>query len=502
MLTMESRNLPPQQARDPASDLQDSRTYALAVAMVEGETVDEETIARHLIKSTEKEGYFYPSGRKRSMEDRTVPVSANHIRTADENKQHHSTASGTAGAPVGANANPRTRWTTPSPVSSLSPAEPAVYPAAATAVDPLSIWYKYPPGVVEESPDQQELAAPETECDPTVVVVRTDGLDEFERGGRNETPQPGQGIDVLRQPMPESSSKFPNRYGRIWLAISFAATSAVVALIAGVTAVLAASANKDIVVPSIKSQGVNSDQPEVMEPANDKTSMIDDKVAIVPVDICMEQVPGDGRSLLCSREETSQRGGAVCNLVAKAMLHRLPGAHFAIQNAGSCVKDIPRGNFSAKDALEVIPGMRSLISVQLRGAQAVLLLEEALESALGTGTIDRGAYPYAAGIRYNVNATASFQNRLSDVEINPGLDELAAWTPIDLEATYLVLMHSGLIEDGPRISAYEVFSDIPPDYFHFTRLDVLESFLRYAREKSVLLNPLPREYSTQSFARC
>ena len=75
--------------------------------------------------------------------------------------------------------------------------------------------------------------------------------------------------------------------------------------------------------------------------------------------------------------------------------------------------------------------------MQLTGAEpetVLELLEEALEAVLGADLVDSGSYPYAAGIRYDINVTASFGVRLSNLEINPALNDLGSWTQIDVVA--------------------------------------------------------------------
>jgi hypothetical protein len=341
---------------------------------------------------------------------------------------------------------------------------------------------------------QPEPAEPAAERTPQSPVVESA---PHEQGGYgDETREPGD----IEQPSSESLSKMQDSSRRFWLLMTFATVSVLVVLVVGV-GLLSSSDTKDAqTAPSNWNgpQEPNSGQPVVTEPENTITS-VDDKIAVVPVDICMEQVPGEGKSLICTDQDTSQRGGAVCNLVAKAMLEQFPEAHFAIQNAGSCVKDIPRGVLSTKDTLDVLPSVRSLVTVQLTGAQTILLLEQALEEVFGTEPIKSGAYPYGAGIRYSVSASENFQNRLANVEINPGLDEQASWTQINPETMYSMVTSSKLLEDGERVSWYQVFDEIPPERIVYTALDVTESFLLYVREKAVLLNPRPSEYSTQSF---
>jgi 5'-nucleotidase len=112
--------------------------------------------------------------------------------------------------------------------------------------------------------------------------------------------------------------------------------------------------------------------------------------------------PGDSRSTICTPEETKDQGGGVCNLVAKAYLHEIPNADVVILNAGGCRVEINSGNYTVNDATTLLPFSDSLWALQVTGAEIVQVLNEATKNALfGDST---GAYPYAAGLRYLVDA--------------------------------------------------------------------------------------------------
>merc|ERR1711868_97042 len=117
-------------------------------------------------------------------------------------------------------------------------------------------------------------------------------------------------------------------------------------------------------------------------------------VAEVPTAICFERIPGQGRSDICSPEETITQGGGVCNLVAQAFVSRAFTADFAIQNAGGCRTDIFEGDFTVADAYTLLPFSNNLVTLEMTGAQIVEVLEQATEYAIIGG--NTGAYPYAA----------------------------------------------------------------------------------------------------------
>jgi 5'-nucleotidase len=64
--------------------------------------------------------------------------------------------------------------------------------------------------------------------------------------------------------------------------------------------------------------------------------------------------------------------------------------------------DIDAGDYTVDDATTLLPFSDSLWASQLTGAEIIQVLNEATKNALfGDST---GAYPYAAGLRYLVDA--------------------------------------------------------------------------------------------------
>ena len=69
------------------------------------------------------------------------------------------------------------------------------------------------------------------------------------------------------------------------------------------------------------------------------------------------------------------------------------------------------------------------------------MLEDAIASALDTGG-STGAYPYAAGIRFDVNASRGKGLRVSNVEYKPRATNASvatSWEPLQVAANYVVV---------------------------------------------------------------
>jgi 5'-nucleotidase len=203
-------------------------------------------------------------------------------------------------------------------------------------------------------------------------------------------------------------------------------------------------------------------------------------IATVPEAICYERIPGQGRSTICTAESTSEMGGAACNLVAQAFLDQTASAGVSIQNGGGCRTDITAGNFTLEDAITLLPFSNTIVTLELTGAQIKMVLEEALENAFNGGST--GAYPYAAGLRYAVDANKEMGNRISSLEINLRLAE-ASWNAIDADMLYTVATNDFIAggQDG-----YATFGKVADE-------------LLSPRTLNTLVNPPLDSFSTQSF---
>ena len=212
-------------------------------------------------------------------------------------------------------------------------------------------------------------------------------------------------------------------------------------------------------------------------------------IATIPEDICLERIPGLGRSQICTAEETADQGGGANNVVAKAFLFGVKTADFALQNAGGTREDIRAGSMTFDTAYSLLPFTNTLVTIDMTGAQVVQLLEEVLAYTLtATGS---GAYPYGYGIRFDVDASKPEGQRFSSVEINSRME--GDWIAIDSETVYVMTCNSyiGSGKDG---------------YFLLETLEATDTFLEYAQTfidyslaAGTILDVPLEEYSTQSY---
>lgn len=95
-------------------------------------------------------------------------------------------------------------------------------------------------------------------------------------------------------------------------------------------------------------------------------------------------IPGQGRSLLCDSAASYHHGGAAANLVALSFLAATPSADIALQNAGGVRGDLAAGDFTMADAFALLPFSNTLVTLNLTGAELVVVLEQGLDRALAS----------------------------------------------------------------------------------------------------------------------
>ncbi|MCE0759021.1 NAD nucleotidase [Marinobacter sp. G11] len=212
-------------------------------------------------------------------------------------------------------------------------------------------------------------------------------------------------------------------------------------------------------------------------------------------DLCLERIPGQGRSELPScAETTSQNGGDIANLVAQAFLFLSKNADVSIQNAGGVRTDIPAGDITIGDAYTLLPFANTLVDLTMTGEEIRQVLNEAVDFAHVEGG-SSGAYPYAAGLRWDVDMTREQSDRLFNIEVKPRNE--TSWRNLSDSDTLNVVTNSftGGGQDG-----YITFGTVTDDGRSVdTFLDYAQSFVDYVKEKGTLSKPALDEYSTQSY---
>ncbi|MEC9255150.1 MAG: 5'-nucleotidase C-terminal domain-containing protein, partial [Pseudomonadota bacterium] len=215
-------------------------------------------------------------------------------------------------------------------------------------------------------------------------------------------------------------------------------------------------------------------------------------------DLCLERIPGQGRSTICDSSATYENGSDISNVVAKAFLTVTPTADIAIQNGGGVRVDLAAGDVTIADAFTLLPFSNTLVILDMTGQQIIDVLEDALANFLDNDG-SSGSYPYASGLRYDIDASQAEGSRVSNVEVNSQV--AGTWAAINPAATYRVVTNDFIAsgQDG-----YTTFS-VPFDAGNYedTYTEYAQGFINYVEaltEDGQQVQKLPiEEYSTQLF---
>lgn len=210
--------------------------------------------------------------------------------------------------------------------------------------------------------------------------------------------------------------------------------------------------------------------------------------------LCLERIPGQGKSKLCDASQTAAQGSDISNLVAHAFRDMSRTGDIAIQNGGGVRVDVAQGPFSIGDAYQLLPFANTLVELQMTGTEIKAVLEEALDYALDLEG-STGAYPYAAGLRWDIDASKPKGSRFTAISYKGPNDR--KWTPLDPMRTYRLITNNYIA--GGR-DGYLTFAKVANDgRMTDTYLDYAQSFVNYVQEKGSFGKLAKEDYSTQSY---
>ena len=178
----------------------------------------------------------------------------------------------------------------------------------------------------------------------------------------------------------------------------------------------------------------------------------------------------------------------MCQISAEAFLHVDRRADIGINNGGGCRKDIAKGSFTINHAYEVLPFSNQLETLTMTGAKVVEALEDALDSGKD------GAYPYAAGLRFDVDMTKAKGARVTNVMVNKRLQ--GSWTNIVSTSTYHVVTNTYI---GSGKDGYTAFGAVTGTNRVNTQIEYAESLIKYAEDKTTLATPATTTFGTQKY---
>jgi hypothetical protein len=247
-----------------------------------------------------------------------------------------------------------------------------------------------------------------------------------------------------------------------------------------------------IIAPSSSSRGsdIGKNYPKISSESPDTV------IGDMPMDICSELFPGE-RDCTSVGSDDVRQGGRLCNLVAKSMINTTMSVDIALINSGVCRKSLLRPELKIGDVQYAVAA-NELVVVEMSGDDLVNILTEAVSSSFNGGpSSSPESYPYAAGLRYNVEANLMPSERISNIETNVGLRYDDRWEPIATRRFYKVVTTAQLAEG---LMGYYSFGNVINDWKTPLNIETTDTFYNYVKNNEEDWWSLPdNEYSTQYF---
>lgn len=220
------------------------------------------------------------------------------------------------------------------------------------------------------------------------------------------------------------------------------------------------------------------------------------QIGLAEQTLCHARRPGDAsKSADCDVAILKAHGSDIANIVAQAFLKQSLTSDIAIQNAGGVRIDVNQGPISIGTAYTLLPFANTMTELQMTGQEIKNVLEEAVDSAFKVGG-STGSYPYAAGLRWDVDMTQPFGQRIGNLQYKGKTD--TGYSPLDLSKKYYKVVTNSFTAGGQ--DGYVTFGTVLADGRALDLyLDYAQSFVDYVSAVKTL-NRLPIEdYSTQQF---
>lgn len=251
--------------------------------------------------------------------------------------------------------------------------------------------------------------------------------------------------------------------------------------------------------------------PNIEQVQKDKEALAKLDVYTKKIEKQMQVVIGESNEVLghnripedtYDKVNTLPLGSDIVPIVAKSFYFLSKRADICIQNGGGVRVAINKGNITMDDAYTLLPFANTLYELNMTGAQIKQTLEDALNMIYEDGTEQKtggGSFPYAYGLKYDIDITKPKNSRVSNVEVMDRKTKV--WSNIDMEKTYVVVTNDYIAsgKDG-YVTMGKVFKSGVDTY-----LDYAMSFVRYMehlKSEGKKLTKLPAdEHPIKSFKK-
>ncbi len=189
-------------------------------------------------------------------------------------------------------------------------------------------------------------------------------------------------------------------------------------------------------------------------------------------------------------------GSYAAYVVAEAFRQANPRIDFAIQNAGGVRTEFLQGAFTIGDAVKALPFSNTVVMLDMTGSEIKKVLNEAAYYSLNSGST--GAFPYAAGLRYDANLSGAE----GEIIVNVEMQERATgtWSALDDNGVYTVSTNSFTALGKDNYLTFKEVRDADPGKFEDTYIKYFVPLKEYIEKlPGQTLQPLdPDRYCLKS----
>ncbi|MFP7755020.1 NAD nucleotidase [Thermodesulfobacteriota bacterium B35] len=206
-----------------------------------------------------------------------------------------------------------------------------------------------------------------------------------------------------------------------------------------------------------------------------------------------------GRDYLGNSGVDFPLGSEIAPLVAKSFYDLSLRADACIQNAGGVRINVPEGEITIDTAYSLLPFANTLFEITMTGSEIKQVLEDAISNYYDNGG-STGSFPYAYGLRYDINMAAPVNTRISGLEIKDR--QTGSWSSIVPTRMYVIVTNSYIASGKDGYTTFKTVQDERGQGVD-TYLDYAMSFVNYAKSlesEGRDMSPLPpEEHCIKSF---
>lgn len=238
--------------------------------------------------------------------------------------------------------------------------------------------------------------------------------------------------------------------------------------------------------------------------ADEKKAFGQAVIAHVDALLCARRLPGPFTGLASAQggdpcqttERVIQHGGDAQQWVAQILLdaaHKYVKADIALHNAGGVRQNLLPGKLDVRGLYSVLPFDNQLVVLKITGHDLLTVLNHVVDAALSDQPAT-GAFPYAARLRWVLDARRPPGQRLQNVEFkNTG----GQWVALQADRIYSLATLSYLVDGHDR---YEPLAKLAQDRLD-TGLGITPLILDFLKQQDepLIERPDPENYSTRQF---